>query len=131
MKVYRIEDPSSGLGPYNSTLNDETLSDDLQDAHGDENHLALWVDCELKAPTVFTMMFGPHPEDAYKSACPSLKTLKKWFDGFLPRILKAGYRVYSMDVHRGDFKRSRSGMQIAIREEGIMNKKIVRGQKFF
>lgn len=114
MKVYRIENPITGIGPYNDSMGNDELIKELREAHnGDWMHPILRADCGT--------WYSPRP---YLSACPSIDKLKEWFDGFLPKMQKAGYKIYQISVCRG-WKKSKSGYQIGILPEYIVSKKEV------
>lgn len=99
MLVYRFEHEIERCGPYNtgSVPRNHRLCNDHNKRVFDDR--PGFVD------------YDDYPADGYVSGCPSLETLKEWFDGFVDYLFKRRYAIYVYDVDDEDCIIGKSGIQ--------------------
>ena len=116
MLVYRIEHPETGCGPYNSVSIEDMNADDLSfidrmsDQHSDDYHNHPVMGYDFKTAQL---------RGDVLCACPSLDSLKKWFNRWMTKLRWVGFKVYEIEVTKCEM--SISGKQILIRGEDIIS----------
>lgn len=99
MLVYRFEN-DRGFGPYTSRgccgPEQFALQSELCEAHCDSYHPPIWEGVRgFKSGDMFC-------------GCPSLDSLKVWFDGFVERLFEAGYSICCYEVPESDVRYGRN-----------------------
>ncbi len=94
MLIYRVEHKETKLGPYRwaDGLGQDNLNlyFDIIDAHSVGNSHSGW-----------TTAFGRTPYwsiDFYKAGFESMEHLTEWFDGFIDRLITAGFEIVTYEI---------------------------------
>lgn len=106
--VYRLENDKN-IGPYQSPPEYEEWYSDMMREHMNNAHPNKWED------------FSKGHEDEYVYGFSSLEGVKSWFKGYLPQLLKAGFKI--MTYNSNDVLIGESKLQlvfIPIKESGCI-----------
>jgi len=121
VKVYRYESPNDGLGPYNS--NDSKinlyLKRKLINKHIKNNKPSIEND---------GLDFAIN-DNNFKTACNTLKELKKWFKGYNKKLINSGFIIVEYIVkYKIDGK---SKKQCIFHIDNVIKKNIIETKKSF
>lgn len=101
MRVYRYE--RNGRGPY--TVNQEPS---IQDPRLNR----IWIEHEDDEHPIAWGMFGDHIPEDNVIACPSIRELKTWFEGWHGTLVRCGFKIRVYEVDDRYIKHGRSGKQV-------------------
>lgn len=88
MRVWRVEHPTDGVGPYHHAWDG---LEELFGAHCDTTHPSAWEEA-LRDPSPWVKGLR-RPPAGWRHGCGTSAALAEWFDGFWPGLAAAGFRV--------------------------------------
>lgn len=127
-KVYRIEHSTLsenhsdgiGFGPYRSD-GPFSLSSDMSDDHSYGSNERP----EIFGDTLSGLDRDRMMDNNFYCACPTISSLKTWFDGWMEDLKEEGYVVVEYTVNDSDIVPTKSGKQVAFFADGVVDSDIV------
>jgi len=116
-KVYRYEEQFNNEGPYTCETNrirDYTVCEALSKSHSNSKHPSIRID---------GLDFATDSGDNFRTACCSLRELKKWFWGYNKWLLQSGF-VIAEYVVSAKFD-GRSNKQCVFHKTAVIERKVI------